>query len=364
MLNENIEISGHVSRPQKSTARSRVVGTLAQEILNHSSEGSFAIASEHQLCRRFNISRVTVRLALSELEAKGLIFRRHGKGTFAVGRRRRIRRTIGVLLRTPRTIQNRPVAEIIRGIESTMGSLHFNVLLIQAPPEEWSPEVIRDLSGVLVIPTAVTPENIHLLRYCKKPFLFSWETDLPGPSINFGQVEAARLATERLLLLGHEKIAFLTGLEESLDALKRQGIHKALAAVGKHPIDVIECSFRNEGCSEKLIVELMNVLHRPAAVISCDDHLAVQFIHSLRRKSKIRIPEDLSITSFHKSPLLPHLELDIATVEFDFFEAGRLAAEMLIHAALTGEPVNDIGLTPTFHPGRTIGRRSLSTVAR
>jgi GntR family transcriptional regulator len=41
------------------------------------------IASEHQLCRRFNVSRPTVRQALDVLVHEGLLYRHAGRGTFA-----------------------------------------------------------------------------------------------------------------------------------------------------------------------------------------------------------------------------------------------------------------------------------------
>lgn len=41
------------------------------------------IASEHQLCRRFHVSRPTIRQALDMLVQEGLLYRHAGRGTFA-----------------------------------------------------------------------------------------------------------------------------------------------------------------------------------------------------------------------------------------------------------------------------------------
>src|SRR3984957_21302147 len=41
-----------------------------------------ALPSEARLMEEFNVSRVTVRLALKSLEEKRLIYRRQGRGTF------------------------------------------------------------------------------------------------------------------------------------------------------------------------------------------------------------------------------------------------------------------------------------------
>ena len=55
-------------------------------LLNQIANGEFKIGdrlpTEHTLCKTFNVSRVTIRLALKELETEGLISRQPGRGTY------------------------------------------------------------------------------------------------------------------------------------------------------------------------------------------------------------------------------------------------------------------------------------------
>jgi GntR family transcriptional regulator len=44
-----------------------------------------ALPTEEKLCRQFAVSRITVRRALADLQAQGLVERRHGLGTFVRG---------------------------------------------------------------------------------------------------------------------------------------------------------------------------------------------------------------------------------------------------------------------------------------
>jgi DNA-binding LacI/PurR family transcriptional regulator len=169
------------------TSRRHVVITLTQEILNNPSSEAFLLQSEHQLGRRFGVSRVTVRLALSELENRHLIFRKHGKGTFAHGRSTRVHRHIGVLIKAPLTIENRPLAEMLRGVQTFVRPLRSAIILIDQVPEEWQPELAGILSGVLVLAEHMTTNDLDNLRNRKLPFLVVGETTLPGPRIRFAK---------------------------------------------------------------------------------------------------------------------------------------------------------------------------------
>src|SRR5271163_2668258 len=103
-----------VPAQRSSTARARLVAAVTEEILSRNEQNAFPIASEHQLCRRFSLSRVTVRLALSDLENRGLIYRKHGKGTFAHGRATRVHRYLGILMKSSASAGRRPIVEMLR----------------------------------------------------------------------------------------------------------------------------------------------------------------------------------------------------------------------------------------------------------
>ncbi len=60
---------------------------LHQEIERGIYKPGDRLPSEPELIREYGVSRITVRQALDELEAEGLIVRRHGKGTYVAERR-------------------------------------------------------------------------------------------------------------------------------------------------------------------------------------------------------------------------------------------------------------------------------------
>jgi GntR family transcriptional regulator of arabinose operon len=333
-----------------------LVATVTEEILSRNEPEPFPISSEHQLCRRFDVSRVTVRLALSDLENRGLIYRKHGKGTFAHGHATRIHRYLGVLTRSPHSAEHRPISEMIRGAQTTMAGIRSAILLMSTAPEEWRPEKASSLGGVIVVPQFVTTRDLEIIQNRGLPFLIFGESDLPGPTVWLGQRKAAREMTERLLQFGHRRFALLSGFDPCLDGPKRLGVHDALREAGIDPAHVPEFSTKGEeGRTFTVSHDVLQLRPRPTAVVAFDDSLGTMVSFHARRKLGLEVPRDISIVSFHAWPFVKCFEPILSTVQFDFFAAGQQAAERLSHAALTGESIKDFHFEPIYYPGQTIG---------
>jgi GntR family transcriptional regulator len=60
---------------------------VRSEIERGGYQPGYRLPTESELIRRYGVSRITVRQALDELEAEGLIVRRHGKGTYVAEKR-------------------------------------------------------------------------------------------------------------------------------------------------------------------------------------------------------------------------------------------------------------------------------------
>ena len=67
--------------PRKQPLYDQLVDILRDKIVNELKPNDL-LPSERELTERYGLSRTTVRLALQELENQGLVYRRHGKGTF------------------------------------------------------------------------------------------------------------------------------------------------------------------------------------------------------------------------------------------------------------------------------------------
>jgi DNA-binding LacI/PurR family transcriptional regulator len=141
-----------------------------------------------------------------------------------------------------------------------------------------------------------------------------------------------------------------------MDYSKRRGVHDAAAAAGIDPASIREFpAFGPDGTVFSGAQAVLDAQPRPTAVLTFDDNLACMLSFKARRHAGLQVPRDLSIASFHQWAWLAHVEPTLTTVHFDFFAAGRQAAEALNRAAMTGDPVTDLRFEPTLIDGATIG---------
>jgi len=96
---------------------------LKSRILSREFKGNGRLPTEEDLCVQYNVSRVTVRQALSELMKDGLIYRDRGRGTFV---------TEGAELKQPELKGS--IENLVRAAEGTrLKILSYNEIL--PPPE-------------------------------------------------------------------------------------------------------------------------------------------------------------------------------------------------------------------------------------
>ncbi|WP_410209723.1 GntR family transcriptional regulator [Aquirhabdus sp.] len=98
-------------KPQNSASLyAQLRAELRAQILDGSYPPLSQMPSENELCNRFQVSRITVRQALGDLQKEGLIFKIHGKGTFVA---------------KPKAFQN---VSRLQGFAEAMSSMGYEIL--------------------------------------------------------------------------------------------------------------------------------------------------------------------------------------------------------------------------------------------
>ncbi|MDR3710772.1 MAG: GntR family transcriptional regulator [Capsulimonadaceae bacterium] len=328
--------------------RQAIADTLREEIASGLYPPHEPLPGEHALCARFGVTRATLRLALGDLERRGLIFKHHGSGTFVNPVRSVMSKPLAVLLREPQkatTVGNVP---IISGAGYYLESVGSYVALLSSPPAEWQSNIVESLAGVIVVPPLITAADLDRLTKLALPWVVISDSQLPGPSIRFGFHDAAVSLVEELLRFGHRRFAMISGHDAHGDAIRKDAIAGTLSAAGVDFAKVPDLRTNYDPTSAwHAANKLVTQAERPTAVICFDDTLALQMIRACAEHG-IAAPQEISVVGFGDAPHASLVSPALTTVRIPYEQAGRAAAEMLCRSVLHGDTPRSIDLGHTI----------------
>lgn len=156
--------------------------------------------------------------------------------------------------------------------------------------------------------------------------------------LSVDQVAGARLATRHLLELGHRDVAHIAGPDGWVESRERiRGFCTEMASWGLDSPRIVTGDWTSDSgfrIGQELLAD-----HRPTAVFSSNDQMALGFTHACRTVG-LRVPEDVSIVGFDDVPDATHFAPPLTTVRQDFPELGRRCVAHLL--AQLGAPVREL----------------------
>lgn len=275
---------------------------------------------EDELADNFAVSRQTVRQAVGELVAEGILQRKQGSGTYFQGMPTPVhepsesaRHIIGVVTTY---ISDYIFPSIIRGIEERLSADGYSPLLFSTQNESAKERraletlLARGVEGIIVEPTksAVPNSNADLYaelqrRHIPVVLLHARYDDLPAPVIGVDDLLGATLATRHLLELGHTRIGAIMKIDDKQGVLRLEGFLQAGGIFFHELISFYTTEGRAqvpEQYAER--IAQMAVTDRPTALFCYNDAIAVDTIVKLRERG-VAVPEDISVVGFDDSPL-------------------------------------------------------------
>ncbi|MEH6593662.1 MAG: LacI family DNA-binding transcriptional regulator [Halioglobus sp.] len=201
--------------------------------------------------------------------------------------------------------------DIMEGISRVAKELKYSILIRETGMntlswDDYSAMILsKQADGIILLasicpftPAADRPEGAQQV-----PIVLSCENVTPElgqfPSVRIDNVRAARDATNHLLALGHENIAFISGLATStLTADREEGYRQAIRQANpKNPAGrVVEGGLCLDG-ARRATRELLSDKHPPTAIFCSNDEMAMGSIHEIKA-ANLRVPEDISVIGF------------------------------------------------------------------
>jgi LacI family transcriptional regulator, galactose operon repressor len=167
----------------------------------------------------------------------------------------------------------------------------------------------------------------------------------------------ARIATEHLIELGHERIAYVdgpAGLRTSRDRLK--GYREALEAAGRALDDrLVERGGYSERGGADAMRRLLDAEPAITAVFASNDAMALGCMQELDRRG-MRLPDDMSLVGFDDIPVVRWLNPPLTTVGVPMNEIGAAGMRRLL-ALLEGDGAASRRRV-TVHPTELVVRAS------
>lgn len=314
------------------------------------------LPTEQALCAQFQVSRQTVRQALSLLETERLIDRRQGSGSHIRERKENTpRRRLSIAVVTT-YISDYIFPSILREIE-TVCSENNSAPLLFATQNQFANErrilltllEMDQLDGILVEGTKTGLPNPNIKLYQKLmekgiPLVFmhgNYELLPDTLSVLDDNAAGGRMLVEYLYNKGHRKIAGIFKYDDIQGRERFVGFLDAMQELGLPPEDKTIHWYGNEQ-KERYLHEgfdpawTAEFLASCTAVVCYNDEIAARLISCLMRLG-LSVPGDVAVVSFDNSPFSEMSTPRITSLSHAQHNVGRMAAELLFRH-LRGEP--------------------------
>lgn len=304
------------------------------------------ISSEVELMKQFDLSRHTVRRAISDLVNEGWLYKQQGKGTFVsdpLANQSGHGKLVGVITTY---INDYIFPEIIGGIEEELSSKGYTIVLGNTNNNSEKERVIltnmmnNNLSGLIIEPTkSVFPNhNKDLYDQIQSrgiPILFIHATyqNIEASYIIEDDVLAGYMATKYLIDQGHTKLAGIFKQDDMQGHGRYEGFLKAHreASLNVEEGDILWYTTENKDSiiSEQNRVNLLEVLKGKTSVVVYNDQIAVKLLAVIEPLG-ISVPKNLSIISFDNANIAETSNVKLTTLAHPKAKLGREAARSLV----------------------------------
>ncbi|MCA5892256.1 LacI family transcriptional regulator [Isoptericola sp. NEAU-Y5] len=233
--------------------------------------------------------------------------------------------------------------DVARGIEDRLDEAGYTLMLASSDEEpEREARYLRlfeehGVQGVMVVPATDELDHLESLRARGLRVVL---LDRPSPSDTLSSVAVddragAAAATQHLVGLGHERLAFLNGPHSIRQCADRSdGIRSALAAADMDPDEaLVEVTIRslNADGGQAGTQRVLALEDRPTAMVCVNDLTALGALRSLRIAG-VPVPSGMAVVGYDDVAFAGELATPLTSVRQPTHQLGYRAADLLLDA--------------------------------
>ena len=247
--------------------------------------------------------------------------------------------------------------KVILGVESDL-TLRGYSLHLKVTDQSENGVAERELDGAagVIFAGHKSLEYIDMLQKYNRPNLvltYPPYNLFPYDTMYFADREGAYALCERMLKMGHKRIAYLGSAERPSTKKRFAGVKEAISEYGVELIKVWDQSDSIE--SEQVYEDLKRMKEEgslPTLIMCSSDAKAQSLIFTLNRLG-LEVPKDISVTGYN-SDLDETETIPLTSIGFRKREYGRLAVHYLMEKMENPWiPVRRISIIPQFSQGET-----------
>ena len=268
--------------------------------------------------------------------------------------RRRETHTVGFVVGD---ISNPLFAEIVTGVESTLHSNGYSMLLTNSlgdPLLEAAHISLlsqRRVDGLVIsVLDETSPETIDRLAELDIPIVVL-DRSLP-PEVSVSRVlsdhrSGMKAATLHLLDLGHRRIALIGGTRVRPALERRAGLEEAFASRGLPATYIVDEGSMSVEQGVAAMRGLLDLPEPPTAVIAGGNQLMLGALRTVAER-RVTLGRELSFVGCDDVAITDLFQPAVAVVRRDNFAMGRAAAELLLARMREGSAPSDVVLPTEF----------------
>ncbi len=236
-------------------------------------------------------------------------------------------------------ITNAIMAEMTEGAHAELAEQNYNTVLFNTSEsferEVYYCDLLKEtmVEGAIFITGSGETPPVQKLAQKKAVCLINRHTDCDSvDQIVADEYGGMQLLVYHLYKLGHERIAFITGKEETSATKKKIAGYKEYLeelGLGFNKKFVVSGEWTLKGANLAM-KELLQLRQSPSAVIVGTDYMGLGVISAIN-EAGLSIPDDIAITGFDNASSSEYYNPPLTTLNYPNYELGKMAARAVLN---------------------------------
>lgn len=325
----------------------RLMEDLKQQILARVIQPGDKLPSENELAAAYQVSRQTVRKALSILENEGYIYALHGKGTFCSQAVLHALPSKNIAVITT-YLDSYIFTELIRGMDKAFTGAGYSILLKNTRnSRQLEANYLEELLGKAIDGLIIEPSKSQI--FCRHMHLYQKldEYHIPyvfiqgcfrqlreKPHVLLDDCGGGYEVTRHLIERGCREIVGIFKADDAQGQNRHKGYVRALQEAGVLYDPDRVMWFYTEDRTIQPYQQIREMARLRGewffdGVVCYNDQIAIEVIRALQEEG-LSVPEDVSVTGFDDSYLAVNGRVPLTTVVHPKEKLGEMAAQMLL----------------------------------